>query len=87
MADQFAGPMDSVAAPATRVAAVVPHDAQVLGELPKALFVGTGGNIVLRGASGSEAVLKNVASGSVLPVRAMLIKATGTTAADIVALY
>ncbi len=87
MADQFAGTMDSVAAPATRVAAVVPHDTQVLGDLPKALFVGTGGSIVLRGASGSEAVLKNVASGTVLPVRAALVKATGTTAADIVALY
>lgn len=88
MADQFAGTLDSVSSPATRVAAVVPHDVNALAEVPKALFVGTGGNVTLRGAGGgADAVLKNVPDGSVLPVRAAYVRATGTTASDIVALY
>jgi hypothetical protein len=87
MSDQFASFADHVAAPAMRAVAVVPHDANALAEVPKALFVGTGGNLVLRGAGGGADVLfKNVASGSVLPIRASHVRATGTSAADIVAL-
>jgi len=87
MADQFQYVADQVSAPATRAAAVVPHDTNPLPDLPKALWVGTGGNLVARGpAGGADAVFK-VASGSVLPFRAQFVRATGTTAADIVALY
>jgi hypothetical protein len=67
--------------------AVVPHDVNALADVPKALFVGTGGNITLRGAGTSDLVFKNVPDGSVLPFRAQFVRATGTTAADIVALY
>ena len=87
MADQFQAFSDSASAPAMRVAAVVPHDVNPLAEVPKALFVGTGGNVTLRGAGGgADAVFKNVASGSYLLVRASHVRATGTSAADIVAL-
>ena len=88
MADQFAGTLDSVSGPATRVGAVAPHDTNALPDVPKALFVGTGGSLVLRGVGGgADALFRNVASGSLLPVRAEYVRATGTTAADIVALY
>jgi len=88
MADQFQFVADQVSAPATRGVAVVPHDTNPLADLPKALWVGTGGNLTLRGSGGSgDVVLKNVASGSVVPFRAQFLRATGTTAADIVALF
>jgi hypothetical protein len=88
MADGFSGRADSVSAPAMRAAPVTPSDAAALAQLPKALFVGTGGTLVLRGAGGGpDAVFKNVADGTVLPFRAEFVRATGTTAADIVALY
>jgi len=87
MADQFQFTADAVSAPATRVVAVVPSDTQPLADVPKALWVGTGGSIVVRGmGGGTDATLKNVPSGSVLPLRAQYVRATGTTAADIVAL-
>ena len=88
MADRFSGYADSVSAPATRAVAVAPHDANELAETPKALFVGTGGTIVTRGAGGgADVTFKNVPNGAVLPFRARFVRATGTTAADILALY
>ena len=88
MADQFFAHGDSVSAPATRAVAVVPHDANALADIPKALFVGTGGSIAMRSAGGgADTVWKNVSNGTILPFRAQYVRATGTSAADIVALY
>lgn len=88
MADPFSGTLDSVSSPATRAVAVVPHDSNPLADIPKALYIGTAGNVVLRGAGGgADALFKNVANGSILPLRAEYVRATGTTATDIVALY
>ncbi len=88
MADAFSGVMDSVSSPATRAAAVAPNDVNALADVPKALFVGTGGTVVARGVGGGvDALFKNIASGSILPLRAQYVRATGTTAQDIVALY
>jgi hypothetical protein len=88
MADPFSNFADQVTAPATRAAAVTPHDVNALTDIPKALYVGTGGNVTMRGVHGSDDQLwKNVPSGSILPFRAQYLRATGTTAGDIVALY
>jgi hypothetical protein len=88
MTDQFQNRADHVSAPATRAVAVAPHDANALADVPKALFVGTGGTIVMRGVAGTaDATWKNVPSGALLPFRALYVRATGTTAADILALY
>ena len=88
MADQFSNHADQVSAPATRAVAVVPHDTNALADIPKALFVGTGGHIAMRGVNGSaDQSWKNVPSGSVLPFRAQYVRASGTTATDILALY
>lgn len=86
--DQFQHSADQVSAPATRAAAVTPHDSNALADIPKALFVGTGGHLAMRGVNGSaDQLWKNVPSGAVLPYRAQYVRATGTTAADILALY
>jgi len=88
MADQFQNSADQVSAPATRALAVTPHDSNALSDIPKALFVGTGGNITMRGVNGSaDQLWKNVPSGTVLPFRAQYVRATGTSAGDLLALY
>lgn len=87
MADPFAALNDSAATPSRAPYAVTPSDAAMLPMVPKALFVGTGGTIVLRGIDGaSDVTFRNVASGQTIDVRAQFVRATGTTAADIVAL-
>jgi hypothetical protein len=87
MPDAFQNLSDAPSAPATRVLAIMPHDTNPLVDIPKALYVGTGGSIALQGTSGTDATLTNVADGSILPIRARFVRATGTTAANIVALY
>jgi type 1 fimbria pilin len=88
MADNFSNVADSIAAPARQARAVTPHDSNALTDIPKALFVGTGGNITMRGVGGTaDQVWKNVQSGTILPFRAQYIRAAGTTAGDILALY
>jgi hypothetical protein len=88
MTNAFAGVADAPYAPATRTVAVTPDDANPLADIPKGLFVGSGGTIAMRGMNDTaEQIWKNVPSGTVLPFRAQYVRATGTTAADILALY
>ncbi|WP_326525293.1 spike base protein, RCAP_Rcc01079 family [Sphingomonas sp.] len=88
MADQFLSFADQPSAPATRCVAVTPHDSNALTDIPKALYVGTGGSITMRGTGdGGDRIWAGIASGSVIPFRASHIRATGTTASNILALY
>lgn len=88
MPDAFSGALDSVSSPSTRGAAVAPHDVNPLPDVPKALYVGGGGSLVARGSGGGgDVAFRNLAPGTVLPFRAAFVRATGTTATDIVALY
>lgn len=54
---------------------------------PATLFVGTGGDVEVITIGGSTLVLKNIADGSFLPIQVTRVKATNTTATDIVALF
>lgn len=88
MTDQFQNHGDQVSAPATHAAAVTPHDGNPLTGIPKAIYVGSGGDLTMRGVKGSaDQLWKNVPSGTILPFRASHVRATGTTAGDILALY
>ncbi|URW75447.1 hypothetical protein M9980_13070 [Sphingomonas donggukensis] len=87
MADPFSNRADSVSAPATRASAVVPSDSVALNDVPKALYVGQGGAITLRGVGDvADTVWNNVPAGTILPFRPSHVRATGTTAAAILAL-
>lgn len=80
---------ESAESPANNAYAVTPHDTNEIGTyVPKAIYVGTGGDLVciLRGDSASV-TFANVPSGAILPIRARVIKSTSTTASNIIALY
>ena len=84
--DTFSNLADSPIAPSRNAYAVTPHATNALDPLPKALYIGTAGDVTLRSVDGAADVLyKNVAAGSYLMVRAQFIRAAGTTAADIIA--
>ena len=85
--DKFSDYPTSLTAPARDALAVVPSDMNDLGALPRAIYVGQTGDISGRLAGGQTVVFRNVQAGTVLPVRLARIAVTGTTAADIVALW
>lgn len=73
------------AAPAKGIIVVTPSDSVDLTSVSRGIFVGTGGNISLI-CGGTTGLFKNVASGTTLPVCASRVRATGTTATDLIAL-
>ena len=68
--------------------AVSPNDgADVTGAPYKALYVGVGGDVALDlNNSGEAIVFKNLASGQLLPVQITNVKASNTTATNMIAL-
>ncbi len=77
----------SLVSPAAGGAGVAPSDDGDLAQVTRALYVGRGGDLSLRLASGSEVVLAGVVGGTLLPLRVERVLATGTTAEGIVALW
>ena len=78
---------DATDYPALSLRAVTPHDTNELAYLPKALYIGGAGNIALIALEDGAAVtLVGVQAGAIIPVRAKVVKATGTTATNIVAM-
>lgn len=86
--DSFSNRADSVSAPATVAVPITPSDSAPLGLLPKAICVGTGGDIVMCGkADTADQIWRNLPNGALIPFRAAYVRAAGTTAADLLALY
>lgn len=85
--DNYQNLQDSVSSPSRSVIAVIPADGQNLPVVPKALFIGTGGDISIRCVDDQAPVIfRNVISGTILPVRPVEILSTNTTVADVVLL-
>lgn len=85
--DNFQTTSDSLMAPASSAFEVTPDDVNELQEVTKAIYVGTGGDVVLRPQDGlADVTFRNVQSGAILDVRVSAIRATGTNAADIIGL-
>ena len=86
--DRFEKFGDSVSDPARQAAPLAPSDEQKLERIPKALFIGTGGDIRLRCIDDdAPGLFRHLPSGSILPVRAEQILANGTSAADLVGMF
>ena len=67
--------------------AIVPSDSVELATIPRAIYVGVSGDITCRSAAGSvDLVFKAVPAGSTLPFAARYIRATGTTATNMIGL-
>ena len=81
-------PATQVTTPAGNAIAVTPSDSVDLADLPRELYIGVGGDLVLEmAANGEDVTLLAVATGARLPYVARKVLATGTTATDIVAFW
>lgn len=87
MADAFDRHTSGLQSPASDWADITPHDSNSLSNLPRAVWVGTGGDVTVISAAGTTVTLANVPSGTLLPIRPDVVKSTGTDATDLVALW
>lgn len=67
---------------------VIPSDSDDVPVVFRAIYIGTGGDLVCIAAkNGQTATYKNLPSGTLLPVRPSRILATGTSASDLVGMW
>lgn len=67
--------------------AIVPSDANDLPAVPFGIYVGTGGDVRLKGSelNAPDVIYKNLPDASYIAVRASRVYATGTTATNMIA--
>lgn len=87
MTEKYESRADNSAAPARRGFAITANDATDLAAETRAIYVGVAGDVVAVLSSGDEVTFAGVVGSTVLPIRARRIKATGTTATQLVGLY
>lgn len=86
MTDIFEDRSSGLESPAFNAAEITPDDLGDLSTTSRAIYIGTGGDLHVTTAGGSDVTFRNVAAGF-LPVRVRRIHATATTASDIVAVW
>jgi hypothetical protein len=84
--DNHAGFSDAANLPAMNAAAVTTSDTVDLANVTKAIYVGVSGDVAVIMANGQTVTLKAAPVGY-LAIRIRRVKATGTTATNIVALW
>lgn len=85
MPDTFVTMGDSPELPSRIPFMITSDDVAPLPQVVKGIFVGTGGNVVLRGVGAvSDVTYRNLPDASYIGVRASFVRATGTTATDLV---
>lgn len=63
---------------------IVPDDSVPLSTVPRAIYVGTGGDLRVQFLGGEIVTLVGLPGGSMAPIRVEKVFATGTTAGDLV---
>lgn len=62
---------------------ITPSDSAELADIPRALYIGTGGDLHVTMMGGEEVTFTALPAGSLAPIRVVKVFATGTTADDI----
>ncbi|MGH8484457.1 MAG: spike base protein, RCAP_Rcc01079 family [Pseudomonas sp.] len=86
MQDTFSTTSPGLDSPASQGFAITPHDTTEFSQATRAIYVGTAGTLAVTLLSGAEISLAGVAAGTILPLRAKRVLATGTTADALVGL-
>ncbi|MEL7199665.1 MAG: hypothetical protein AAGL10_15250 [Pseudomonadota bacterium] len=85
--DPFKDTANSLSSPAADCFEIEPDNSFDLASATKAIYIGTGGDIVIQPVgSTSDVTFVNVPSGAILPIRVQAVRINGTTASDIVGL-
>ncbi len=86
MPDNFDPYQPGLNSPASDGFAITPHDSNQLARTTRYIYVGGAGAVALVTKAGTTLTFAAVPVGTVLPVRASIVKATGTTATNLIGL-
>ena len=86
MTDEFLNFQTSLVSPATAAETIVPSDTDELAYATRAVYVGSGGDVAAETVGGDVILLRNTQPGVIYPLRLVRVRATGTTAADLIGL-
>lgn len=87
MSDNFRHLADGLNTPARQGFAITPADGADLATVTRALYIGGAGDIVaILAGDTSPLTFRNVPAGTVLPLRVLRLRSTGTTATNLVGL-
>lgn len=85
MTDSLQNHSDTAMAPSRAPFAIIPNDSAELPAIPKGIYVGTGGHVTLRGVgANADVTYRNLPDASYIAVRAQYVRATGTSASDLI---
>jgi hypothetical protein len=87
MAEKYEGRSGDIAASARRGFAITANDSNDLTAETRAIYVGGAGALRVVLVSGDEVSFAGLPSGTLLPIRAIRVKATGTSATQLLGLY
>jgi hypothetical protein len=87
MSIPFENYTDTPTAPSLFCFEITPDNSADLSRVTKALYIGEGGDVVLRSALGdTDVTFRNLPAGYILDVRVSAVRETGTTASALVGL-
>ncbi|MDD9715143.1 hypothetical protein PVW48_00140 [Dinoroseobacter sp. PD6] len=72
--------------PAVAAEIIIPANGRELNYATRAVYVGSGGDLSMELLNGDVVTFKNLASGTLLPVRARRVRNSDTTASDLIGL-
>lgn len=78
--------MSYLTKPSSHYAAITPSDSTNFDQC-RSIYVGVAGDVVAVRPDNTAVTFKNAVAGSTLPIEAIRVNSTSTTATDLVALY
>ncbi len=78
---------DGMGEPARSGFTVTPSDTNIFTVCPRALYIGSDGNVTVKMFEGMTLTFTNIPAGLLLPIRVQQVLKTGTTASGILGLY
>ena len=72
--------------PLSHVMPIIPDDGTDLQFIPRGIYIGGEGNLTLLTIGGTIGVFVGLSAGTILPIRAIRVYATGTTATNLLCL-
>jgi hypothetical protein len=87
MKDDFESHSAGLSSPATGAQAITPNDSQLLARVPRAIYVGGTGSLSVEMVGGVTVTFQSLQAGAIYPLRIRKVRASGTTATHLVALW